>query len=269
MNASCLNCSSPLTAAYRYCPQCGQDAHVHRLNAAHLMHDAVHFFTHADKGIFLLIKMLAIRPGHVAREYIQGMRRKYFGPLNFFLIVIGLFVFALSTFHIFEQRSSMTQAKAAVQKIPDPVARERQLAKLDRVEHALQFMDKYSNFVSMAATPLFAFIFFLSFSRRRYNFTEHLVAHLYFAGFNGLVFILIVAPLLSMVDNRQFYLTTILLYLLFGVIYRGIGYYQMMHKRGWRPFFHALAASLVASIVWYFISTSLVRLYISTGFTFS
>jgi hypothetical protein len=53
----------------------------------------IHYFTHADKGIFQLLKALVTQTGTVAREFVSGKRKKYFPPFNFFLIVAALFVF--------------------------------------------------------------------------------------------------------------------------------------------------------------------------------
>lgn len=84
MEAACKNCAGELTESYAFCPGCGQKAHLHRLSWHEIGHGLVHYFTHADKGIFSLLKDLATKNGVVAREYIEGQRRKYFPPPNFF-----------------------------------------------------------------------------------------------------------------------------------------------------------------------------------------
>jgi hypothetical protein len=75
---TCLNCEENLEISAKFCPQCGQKTDTHRLTIGHIVHDSVHAITHADKGIFHLLKDLAVRPGVVAREYIGGKRKKYF-----------------------------------------------------------------------------------------------------------------------------------------------------------------------------------------------
>ena len=87
--ANCLNCGSALEPAQRFCPQCGQNADTHRLNFKHIWHDLIHAFTHADKGIFSLIWQLVYRPGVVAREYVEGKRKKYFNPFTFVILIVG------------------------------------------------------------------------------------------------------------------------------------------------------------------------------------
>ncbi|HVG40234.1 MAG TPA: DUF3667 domain-containing protein [Chitinophagaceae bacterium] len=238
---------------------------MHRLNLGHLGHEAVHFITHADKGIFYLIKMLAIKPGHVAREYIDGKRKKYFSPLNFFLLMVGIFVFVLTTFHPLEG-VDLKMVKQQVNQVPDVVKRTRMLAKLGRVEEASHFMAKYSNYINMAITPLYAFIFYLFFRRSRYNYTEHLVANLYFAGFAVIFFILFVLPYNVLMKGSPNYIYGIYGFLIFDALYRSFAYYQFINKRGVKHYFYALFVSSLIIISWYFISTTAVAYYIEHGF---
>ena len=74
----CANCAAPLDPQFRYCPQCSQKVDLHRLSLHDIFHDVVHYFTHADKGFFGLLKDLAVSTGKVAREYVTGKRKKYF-----------------------------------------------------------------------------------------------------------------------------------------------------------------------------------------------
>ena len=262
---NCLNCAAAVVPAYHYCPECGQKVHLHRLNLAHLGHEALHFVTHLDKGIFYLLKMLAIKPGFVAREYIFGKRLTYFSPLSFFLLMIGLFVFSTTTFHPLEG-VDLKKVKEQVSHIPDPVTRDRMLSKLDRAEEASHFMAKYSNYINMAITPLYAFIFFLCYKRSGYNYTEHLVANLYFAGFGIVFFILFVVPYTLLTKGSSYYLYGIYGFLIFEALYRSVAYYQFINKKGWK---YGLYAFLISSLIvygWYLFSTMAVAYYIDHGF---
>ncbi|MDQ3278288.1 MAG: DUF3667 domain-containing protein [Bacteroidota bacterium] len=261
----CLNCGKNLSTDMNFCPHCGQTTHVHRLNLPHLAHEVVHFFTHADKGIFYLVRQLAIRPGIVAREYVKGRRKKYFSPLNFFLVVVGLFLFVQVTFKPM-QAIDMAAAKAQVQRIPDRTVRERRLVKLERAERATNFMARYSNYVNMAVTPMVALLFFLFFFRSGYNFTEHLVTNLYVAGFNALFFVVIITPFLLWAKGSSLYLFGIYGFLAWEIFYRAFTYYQFIPKKGFR---HGLAVFLVALLsvgLWTAFSRGMITWYIDTGF---
>lgn len=261
----CANCGTSFLPKQNFCSYCGQTAHTHRLNMPHLLHEAVHFFTHADKGIFYLIRQLAVRPGIVAREYVLGKRKKYFSPLNFFLIVVGLFLFVQTTLKPM-QGSNMTALKESVRKIPDQVVRERRLAKLERAEAATAFMARYSNYVNMAVTPLIALVFFLFFYRSGYNYTEHLVANLYITGFNALVFVLVITPFLLLAKETSWHLLGIYIFLFWEAFYRAFTYYRFLPKKGFR---HLVSVSLVAIltvIAWSMLSRGVIGWYIETGF---
>jgi hypothetical protein len=88
---TCKNCEN--TVEGNYCPNCSQKADTHRFTLKHFAHDFLHAFTHADKGIFLLMKELIIRPGKVATEFNAGKRKKYFNPITYLLIVMALQIY--------------------------------------------------------------------------------------------------------------------------------------------------------------------------------
>ncbi len=264
---NCANCDNLLKPQQSFCEKCGQQVDIHRISFGHVIHEGIHFLTHADKGIFFLLKQLAIRPGHVAREYIEGKRKKYMPPVSFFLIMVGLFVLATNSFKTFERSANFAQVKAMFAKEQDVVKRERRLAKINRAEQATKFMNKNSNLVSLlVATPFVTLIFFLFYIRRKYNYTEHLVANFYFAGFSALFFILLVAPLSHFVNSSQFYFLAITGFLIFEIIYRFIAYYQFMNRKGMKHYLVALLPSVVGVVLWSALSYTIIELYISTGF---
>ena len=57
---NCLNCNAPLTSTQKFCGECGQKTALKRVNLHDVLHDAIHYFTHADKGIFTLLKSLVL-----------------------------------------------------------------------------------------------------------------------------------------------------------------------------------------------------------------
>ena len=56
-----------------------------------------------DRSAVSLIAALLVRPGVVARDYVEGRRKRYFGPFAFLLITVGLAsaIIALSGFKAF------------------------------------------------------------------------------------------------------------------------------------------------------------------------
>ncbi len=84
----CKNCDATLDG--KFCSSCGQRADIHRITVSHLAHEFTHALTHADKGILLLVKELVRRPGYVAKEYLDGKRKKYFNPISFIVATTAL-----------------------------------------------------------------------------------------------------------------------------------------------------------------------------------
>jgi len=266
-STNCANCDRLLTPDQNFCEKCGQQTAIHRISFGHVIHEGVHFLTHADKGIFYLLKQLAVHPGHVAREYIEGKRKKYMPPVNFFLIMVGLFVLSNSIFKTFERSGNFAEVRAMLAKEQNTIKRERRLAKIERAEQATKFMGKNSNLVSLlVATPFVTLIFFLFNSRRKYNYTEHLIANFYFAGFSALFFILLVAPLSHFINSSQFYFSAISCFLLFEIFYRSIAYYQFINKKGTKHYLFALLPSVISVVLWSVLSYTIIEFYIATGF---
>ena len=260
--ASCLNCNTQLEDVHKFCPQCGQKTKVHRLSFHEIGHDAVHYFTHADKSIFTLLKELATHPGLVAREYLSGKRRKYFKPLNFFLIVAGIVVFMTSTLYTPNTGRSVRMEQAA-QKIEDPVKKGALLDRAERTRTVNKLTGKYSNVINMVATPFLTLLFWI-FYRRRYNYVESLVANLYFVGFIMLLYALLIVPLQYLYPRFSLYFISF--FFLFEILYRGFAYYGLVNIRTRRQAVKAYSVSLLVTLIWVLLTFTLIALYIRTGF---
>ncbi len=262
----CLNCESPLLTGQQFCASCGQKAIVHRLSMHDVSHDLMHYFTHADKGILSLLGQLISKPGLVAREYVEGKRRKYFSPLNFFLIVAGVFVFMTSVLNNGSEHSYISEKQLSETRyIQDPVKKQHVLAIYERAGKSLRFINKYANFVAMFATPFITIFIWLCYRRGKYNYTEHLVGNLYFSGFCVLTYALIFGPLQKLLHlgSANFLL---ILYFVFEVSYRSISYYNFINHKTRRSAFKAFIVCLSALVIWVITTSTLRFLYIKNGF---
>lgn len=92
--SSCLNCGTRLTGPY--CSNCGQAAHLHRTFGAFL-HDVAHGVLHFDGKTWRTLPMLALHPGRLTRDYIDGHRARYVSPMALFLFAVFL-MFAVFQF---------------------------------------------------------------------------------------------------------------------------------------------------------------------------
>jgi len=172
-STNCLNCGSVLESSSHFCPQCGQKADTHRLNFHHIWHDLVHAFTHADKGIFPLIWQLAFKPGIVAREYVEGKRKKYFNPFTFVILIVGFASVILIN-------SGFTNFNSGSRMPANPIS---------------PFLDKHVNLLIFLNIPLLAMFNRLLFRRDKTNFSENLVLAAFTSGERSIFFSLLIAPI--------------------------------------------------------------------------
>jgi hypothetical protein len=98
---NCLNCGSALSDGHAYCGSCGQRCEVGRLTIGQIGHDLVHALTHVDRSVLSLLGPLITRPGYIARDYVEGRRKRYFGPFAWLVVIVGIVSaeIALSGFH--------------------------------------------------------------------------------------------------------------------------------------------------------------------------
>jgi hypothetical protein len=263
--ANCLNCGQSLEQQPNYCPACGQKTTVHRISFHELWHDVVHYFTHADKGVFHLFAQLAKRPGGVAKEYIEGKRSKYFKPLNFWLLVAGILVIVTSFFYKPNDSRSQGIEKAA-ERVQDPIKKQYLVKLAERTRTVSKITGKYSNVINMVATPLLTFFFWLAYKKGKYNYTEHLVANMYFVGFIMLFYAIVFFPLQSILTGSAS-LFILGAFFLFEVIYRGWAYNQFVGNGTTRSRLKAYATSLLLSVIWVSLTFTLIFLYIRGYFS--
>ncbi|MFN3932804.1 MAG: DUF3667 domain-containing protein [Brevundimonas sp.] len=90
---NCTDCGQPVDG--RFCANCGQPTHVHR-SLLHLGEEMLHGVLHFDARIWRTLPLLAINPGRLTREWVQGRRTRYVSPLAMFLFTVFLMFFAFS-----------------------------------------------------------------------------------------------------------------------------------------------------------------------------
>jgi hypothetical protein len=180
----CLNCGTSLAPGDRFCRQCAQKADTQRLTWRLFAHEVFHAITPADTSVLHLLKDLIVRPGVVAREYLQGRRKKYFSPFTWFLISAGSIV-AINGL-LGNAVPSPEADPAVLARLPTEAARASYLSVLRRSGQVAHFIANHGNLFAMAAVPVLALVFWL-FHRRRYNYVEFLLATLLFESATNLL----------------------------------------------------------------------------------
>jgi hypothetical protein len=85
----CKNCENNETAE-KFCYNCGNTLHHERITVHHLLHEVLHTYTHLEKGFLYVIKKLAMHPGTMQKEYLEGYGQKYQKPFPMFVICATL-----------------------------------------------------------------------------------------------------------------------------------------------------------------------------------
>ncbi|MCD9027255.1 DUF3667 domain-containing protein [Luteimonas sp. BDR2-5] len=89
----CRNCGAPMHGA-PYCSQCGQKA-AHRLGIGDLRKETWEKWRLFELSVARTLGRLLLRPGTVAREYVEGARSRHVHPLKLLLVCIALLVVLL------------------------------------------------------------------------------------------------------------------------------------------------------------------------------
>ncbi len=147
----CLNCNHEADGAARFCPSCGQRTDTERLSLADMARDLMHAFVNVERGPLVFARALLLRPGTVAREFVQGRRRRHYGPFATLAVVVGMaaLVFNVSGFQVLMQEGVA----------PAPAA----------------LLHRYFNLVLLAQLPLLGAVCALVFHDARLTWAEHMV----------------------------------------------------------------------------------------------
>jgi hypothetical protein len=89
--ATCKNCGHHFSG--HYCNQCGEKVYTdHDKAVGHLVEEGLHFVTHFEGKFFVTLKSILFHPGRLSQDYCAGIRKKYFKPLSFFLLLVILYL---------------------------------------------------------------------------------------------------------------------------------------------------------------------------------
>lgn len=97
MQPLCLNCASAIVRSARFCARCGQRTDTARLTFVDIARDLMHSFANIERGPIVFAWALVVRPGRVAREYVDGKRRRHYGPFATLAVIVGLTTLAINS----------------------------------------------------------------------------------------------------------------------------------------------------------------------------
>ncbi|MDB5474755.1 MAG: Membrane protein involved in colicin uptake [Phenylobacterium sp.] len=88
----CANCAARLQG--RWCHGCGQDSHGHKRAIGHLAWEAIEGLFHLDGRLATTLPALFVRPGKLARDYMEGRIARHVPPFRLFLVSLLVFILA-------------------------------------------------------------------------------------------------------------------------------------------------------------------------------
>ncbi|WP_455169325.1 DUF3667 domain-containing protein [Aegicerativicinus sediminis] len=163
----CKNCRYFIPENGKYCLNCGAKVVTERLSFRHLTDEFSQQFLNWDNRFIFTIKHLFKNPSKVISEYVDGVRKRYINPLSFFAIsltISGVYLFLMQKY--FPDVLDMSQyfdnpnQKLGNQKLTS-------------------FVYEYNSFISFIIIPGVAFISWIVFWNKKYNYIEHCAIYFY------------------------------------------------------------------------------------------
>ena len=216
----CLNCELAISRAARFCPHCSQRTDTTRLSLADMARDLLHSFVNVERGPLVFARALLLQPGTIAREYVQGRRRRYYGPFATLAVLVGVtaLVFNVSGFQVLSQEG-VSAAPAAL-------------------------LHRYFNLVLLAQLPLLGIVCTVVFRDAQLTWPEHMVLVAYALGVRAVALTVTVPiAMLGSLSAPSFWQTSVF----WGVwyVYFGWAASQFYNGTRWRSW---LRGAMVAAI---------------------
>src|SRR5664279_2335606 len=215
----CLNCDAAIVEPARFCPGCGQRTDTARLRLGDIVRDLMQTFVNVERGPLVFAWSLLTRPGSVAREYVEGKRRRHYGPFATLVVLVGVTTLAVnvSGFQVLSH-DGLSSAPA-------------------------DLLQRHFNLLLLVQLPLLGGICTALFRGARLTLSEHMVLAAYALSVRA-VFLALVAPVAYLASSTtpglgQVYAFWAAWYVYFG--WAASQFYPGARLRSW--FLGALAAA--------------------------
>lgn len=175
--ASCANCGRPRTG--EYCAACGQRVVSGRLTVRGITQQVAHDVLNLDRGILFTAVELTRRPGDAIREYVDGRRVRYTGPVKYFVLTVALATFATTQLGVMDEAAS-----GVVEGMGNAPVTAGQIS---------AFMSQWMTLFMALGVPFTAGVTRRLFARAGMTYAEHLALNLYAYGHQSLAMVMAVA----------------------------------------------------------------------------
>ncbi|MCU0420020.1 MAG: DUF3667 domain-containing protein [Cyclobacteriaceae bacterium] len=218
VSGNCQNCGTSIRG--KFCTECGQRTTVKRLTWRDGWND---FWSrvYGFDGMFpRTLRDLTLRPGKAAREYINGVRVKYYGPVGYLFLMVTLFLLVASMLGI-----SMAEFFGSQQAGMGMEQSEGQ-AKFNKM--LFEAISENMRLFSFCLIPFITLMAMLFFRKSKLNFLEHSVMPLYLSG--HIYWLSIITLFVFKITGQLYQLN--MLGLLASLLMFGFGYSQLISYQG-------------------------------------
>jgi hypothetical protein len=254
---ACINCNNHF--AGKFCNRCGEKVfHENDKSFMHIFEEAFHFLTHFEGKFFNTLRAIITSPGKLSFDYCNGIRKKYFKPISFFLMLVILYLL----FPIFEglnmklvyHQDHFIYSKYAYSKSME-VAAAKNLTpeQLSEIFHSKG--EKASKFLLFVIIPILAlYSWLVTFKKRKYYFDHFIFStevNSFFLFWGFLLFPMLVLLLLKL-DLYAIRSEALLANIIMGglFIYLFIASRRFFKFKWWQALLYSIAFLLVLAIVY-------------------
>lgn len=213
LGAPCPNCGTALKGPW--CHACGQRGADYHRSIWHLVAEAFEGLTHFDGRFWQTLPRLAIKPGRLTRDYLDGRRASQIPPFRLYLVVLLLVFFAgsLSVEHARDTgqvavndsalshqmtpdaKAQLDQAFDALKEAPGAKKtpteawwRDRIVKTIEQPERFVMALEQWGHRFAVLMLPLAALLLSVLFVLKRdvYVF-DHLIFSMHSLAFQGLL----------------------------------------------------------------------------------
>lgn len=154
----CPNCGNAFSG--KYCGTCGQKK-IGRLTIKEVWEELLQAVFEADRSLLSFVWHSIVRPGYIAREYLEGKRKRFFSPFQFMLLITGVSIFFVSQMGLDEK---------LIQGISQAQGKSEEAQKFTRI--FMQVTIQYQALFLILFIPFFSIAYRWIYRKQHLNFAE-------------------------------------------------------------------------------------------------
>ena len=223
----CKSCNQPSSS--NFCSNCGEKGSNKRLTVKDLIGDFMSNIMELEYPLLRTVKELSYKPGVVCREYVEGKRKPYYKPFQYFIITVALFYIIFFAF-------GLELSEVSKEFIPEGVG-DNSRSVADMKTKVAGIINSYIKLIQFCVIPIISFFSWAFFKVKGYNMVENFVMNLFLAAHGSMIGILFIP--LSVIDFNVYFISSSIATI----------FYQIW---GYKQFFEIGALTAIAKglIIW-------------------